>query len=61
MMQDAINTLAELQQQFKNSYSIEILADGSILLFYMKDIKSDETFSEEFTNSIELLEWMEEI
>ena len=60
MIQDAINTLAKLQGQFKNSYSIEILADGSIILFYMEDIESDETYAKEFKNAVDMIVWMED-
>lgn len=59
MIQDAINAISAVQNKYKNSYSVEIFCDASILLHYMEDIETDEVFNKEFDNAQELLEWME--
>lgn len=59
MIQDSINTLAEIQNLFKNSYSIEVRPDGTINLFHQEDLESDETSLQEFKNSQDMIEWME--
>lgn len=60
MIQEAIETLSKLLSQFKNSYSLEIMADGSIILFYMEEIESEETFPKEFKNAVDMIVWMED-
>ena len=59
MIQDAIKTLATLQDKYENAYSLEIFIDGSMIINYMEDPETDVMLHEDFNNAQELLEWME--
>lgn len=61
MIQEAIETLSKLLSQFNNSYSIEIMADGSINLFTTKETtQSCVAYSKEFESAVDMIVWMED-
>ena len=60
MIQDAIKALASIQQLFNETFSIEIIVDGSINLFTMADPEGDTPEPHHFNNAQQMLIWMDE-
>lgn len=57
MLQDAIDQIAELLNNYPDAINITVVEKNDIWLTYMKDNSFNK---KEFDNSIELLEWMEQ-
>ena len=59
MIQDAINTLIQLQKQYKETFSIEVYSNTKIKLYTFKTPDREEMRVTVFENAQQLVEWME--
>ncbi|MCT8340515.1 hypothetical protein MG296_10655 [Flavobacteriaceae bacterium TK19130] len=55
MLEDAINTIVDIMDAFPGVYKISVIEKNDIHLHWC----DEEFHEEEFTNSVELLEWCE--